>query len=302
MERKLTKYLILISLILFTSQTFSQSQIKLLERAYKENSDSLMQIFLDQWKKDFPVYPISIYNYTDDTTKSVLEIYQFFYLTPSLEDSIAKSEIANVTSYKKSSDFRSFSKFIQDDVHILITENLWFFRWYEDPYWSDYEPDNNRRDTLKIPEIARLQIGTILSNHYVKNFRPMVNDKMIYVNSSYLGVINYFLHGNYLEKSYVDFEKIKLKRNYDEFEKRLEFISRYFPIKNAGPLIINGDKTEFGGIDFLTYPSINTITFDHSLLFARVDIWDDCNQIIYFMKKINGKWQIKNKNEICWCG
>ena len=73
MERKLTKCLILISLILFTSQIFSQSQIKLLERAYKENSDSLMNMFFSEWKK-MTSYQYNNYSDANDTVKIIKEI------------------------------------------------------------------------------------------------------------------------------------------------------------------------------------------------------------------------------------
>ncbi len=296
MERKLAKYLVLISLVFFTSQVFSQSQIKLLESAYEEDSDSLMQIFFENWKKDLPV---SQYNYTDDTTKAAMELYKFLYEPEPLNEKNSKAVSDDANSYRIIK-----SNLLDNILVVYVMERIMYFQWYQDSEWDSYEPDNSRRDTLKPPELARYMDGKLLNKKRLIDFRPQINgSNIVFLDSTYSGIINYFVLGNFIKTSYTKYDRWTVKRNREEFQKRFDFLNRYLPILETGPRTIYEDGHTIGsGFDINGRSAINSIMIDKTLSFARVSTYTDCNQTIYYLEKKNGEWSFRKKEELCWCG
>lgn len=307
MERKLTKYLILISLILFTSQIFSQSQIKLLERAYKENSDSLMQIFLDRWQKELPPNIPGNSN-QDSVISSAIEIYKLFYRKKHSIDFAFGENDAKPAYYQKTylNTFPTLDfSFLPAEFYIQINERIGFFQWTEDSTWNDYFPENNRRDTLKPPELSYYMNGKELQLITLKNFLPdSINLKPNFLDSNYIGIFNYFLLGNFRKKSHTRFEGNNLKRTDEEFQKRFSFLTYYIPISYTGGNVIFTDYegnflySRGEGILIGHYSTLHQITFDRTLRFAALSISEPMESTTYYLEKTSEGWKIKKKRTL----
>ncbi|MBS1513540.1 MAG: hypothetical protein JSS63_00810 [Bacteroidetes bacterium] len=285
MERKLTKYLILISLILFTSQIFSQSQIKLLERAYKENSDSLMQIFFNNWKSMTP-FQYNNYEEANDTIKAIKEIYKSFY--DSLE--FFKKDKINL---------------LPNDLEYGIVNYVMCFQWYLDSAFFEIEKNNLRRDTLQCPEILiEAHTEKLLYNAKITNFRPKITEaKTLFLDSLYVARINSFLVGKYRKEYWTNLVK-DLKDRPDKFLAKLEFLKSYFNVIESGDRIYDKNDIYYYNkyLQLLSKYSIHEIHIDKSLNYSIVKTIDDNCIVYYYMCKNENKWIIKKKSRMCFCG
>jgi hypothetical protein len=285
MERKLAKYIILISLILFTSQIFSQSQIKLLERAYDEDSDSLMNVFFDNWKRMTP-YNYNNYSDANDTLIAIKEIYKSFYDTLDF----FKEKRINL---------------LPNDMSYSIVKRILLFQWYEDPRFYDIFEENTRRDTLFCPEvIIQSHVEEEVYSSQIHNFRPKITEeKLLFLDSLYSGRLNVFLTGNSDKNSFVNvFKNLDLRP--DEFLARFNFLSNYIPIRNEGERVHDKNKIFFynKSLNLLQQNSIERIQLDKTLTFAILTIYGDCEVLFYYLYKNENKWIIKRRTGMCICG
>jgi hypothetical protein len=307
MERKLAKYLVLISLIIFTSHTFSQSQIKLLEKAYREDSDSLMQTFFDNWKKDLPVYSLNVYKHTDDTLKEIIEIYRLFYQPHKIDYKNSKAlkyfgndELRDIDS----NNFRILNPiFLPNNLQYEIVEKVLYFQWYQDSYWDSYEPDNLRRDTLKVPEMTRvIQTSNQIYSKILTNFRPkIVSNNFFFLDSNYMGILNYFVSGNFVKKDYTKLDSVKTKDLLKKFYKKVDFLSKYYSIYlEESKYTINGSLDySKASVRINNYSMISNIVFDKTLHYCIVHVREHSSVIYYIAMKTPDGWVIKDKN-ILW--
>jgi len=307
MERKLAKYLILISLIFFTSQIFSQSQINLLERAYKEDSDSLMKIFCVQWKKDLPVNYVNEAN-QDSVISSAIEIFKIFCNQPRSYENSSGENYAKPGYYQKMYDnsFRTLNLSLSpSDFYIQVNERIGFFQWTEDSTWNDYFPENKRRDTLKPPELSYFMNGKELNKMKFKNFLPSsIGDEVKFLDSNYTGIFNYFLLRNFRKEQYTYLDSNTLKRTEEEFEKRFSFLTNYIPIYYTGGKLVITDEDKHQsysrgeGILIGDYSTINGITFDKTLRFATLSISESMESTTYFLERTDQGWKIMKKRTL----
>lgn len=306
MKRKLAKYLILISLVFFTSQLFSQSQIKLLERAYKENSDSLMKVFFQNWKKDLPTYPLSTYEYSDDTLKEIVELYKLFYLPQKLDLRVSKALKYYDNDELSGIDSNNFTilkpDFFPNDLECNIVERVLYFQWYEDPQWNSYEPDNLRRDTLKVPEMARaIEYSNKICSKIYSNFRPEINNReQLFLDSNYIAIINYFLTGSFLKKLYVKLDFLINENSFKRLYDKIDFLNKYYPVYLDGFYDeIPNEIFRREALDVQDYSEINSIYFDKSMKYSIVRVSGNRASTSYISEKTSNGWIIRDKG-ILW--
>ncbi|MBS1492980.1 MAG: hypothetical protein JST55_05705 [Bacteroidetes bacterium] len=291
----------------FTSQLFSQSQIKLLERAYKENSDSLMLIFINNWKKDLPA------NYIDETNQdsilsSAVEIYKLFYKKKKITEHPYGENDAK-PAYSLNMQSNSLPELnlslLPSDFFIRVKERIGYFQWTEDSTWNNYFPENERRDTLKPPEISYFMNGNELKLIKIKNFLPSyIVEKAKFLDSNYIGIFNYFLLGNFRKEQFTRFENNNLKRTEEEFQKRFSYLTNYLPIYFTGGHVIitdeNGDDIFNRGEGMLIgdYDTISEIIFDKSLKYASVGVTNDMSSTTYYLERTDNGWKVKKKRSL----
>lgn len=307
MERKFAKYLILISLILFTSQIFSQSQIKLLERAYEEDSDSLMKVFFENWKKELPTNLLNEYENADDTLKEIIEIYKLFYQPHKIDYRNLKALKYFENDELKNIDSNNFTIlnpiFLPNDLQYEIVERVLYFQWHEDSNWDSYEPDNLRRDTLKVPEMARvIQTGKQMYSKILTNFRPeIINYNFLVLDTNHRGILNYFLSRNFIKKDYVKLDSVKTENVFKIVYKKVDFLSRYYPIylEENKYSVNDGLDHSNASVRINNYSMISNIVFDKTLNYCIVHVRERGAVIYYVAIKTSDDWVIKDKN-ILW--
>ncbi len=288
MKRRLTYCLILISLTLtliaIPSQIFSQSQIKLLEQAYKEDSDSLMREFFKEWERMTPINFYEGQENTNDTLKTIRDIYKSFY------DSLKffKTKQINV---------------IPNDINYSIVERIMFFQWYEDPRFKTIEEYNERRDTIQCPEILRASNAEeYIYNRKITNFRPKItNNIILFLDTLYSSRINSFLIGDYRKESFVNLLQ-NLNNRPDQFLAKFNFLTSYWLLRQGGERIYDKNEIFFYNKYLDLYPenTIYKILIDKTLKYGIVKTEDFNCSDYYYMIKTEKKWEIKRKGGMCW--
>lgn len=284
MERKLAKYLILISLIFFTSQIFSQSQIKLLERAYEENSDSLMNVFFHEWHKMTP-YQFDNYANSNDTVKAIKEIYKSFY------DSLNFFQ-------------RDKINMLPNDIKYSIVKYVYYFQWYLDSALFEIEKNNLRRDTVSCPEIIlHSGLEKNLYSNIITNFRPIItNERVVFWDSLYSGRINSFLIGKFRKIPWANLWT-DLNFSPDKYLARADFLKLYWGLRQNGQPTYDKHNIYFFNkyLELFSKNTIYSIAINESLNYCIVRTEDDNCVYYYYMCKTNNGWKIKRRSGICWC-
>lgn len=261
----------------FTSQAFSQSQIKLLEQAYNEDSDSLMKMFFENWEKMTP-YDYSNYSNVNDTIKVIKEIYKSFY------DSL---------------DFFKADKInlLPNDIEYSIVERVLYFQWYDDPRFFEIHEDNERRDTMPCPRILyNSHVEETIYSKRIVNFRPIITkEQVLFLDSLYSGRINIFLLGKLRKENFTNIFK-NLNHNFDKYIARLKFLQSYFPFKTFGERIYDKNNISFYNkfLSLFAEDTILKIEIDKNLKFAIVTTVGSLSSIDhYFIYRNNDSWEIK---------
>lgn len=285
MKRKLINCLILIFLIFFTSQIFSQSQIKLLEQAYKEESDSLMNLFFKEWENMTP-YQYDNYSNANDTIKAIKEIYKSFY--------------------------DSLNFFRKDKINILpndfkysIVKYVYYFQWYLDSALFEIEKNNPRRDTLPCPEIIlHSGLEKTLYSTIITKFRPIVTtEQVVFLDSLYCGRVNSFLIGKFRKLPWANLWK-DLDFSPGKYLARADFLNKFLSIRQSGQPTYDKHNIYYYNkyLELFSKNTIYSISIDETLTYCIVRTEDDNCVNHYYMCKTNNGWKIKKRSGICWCG
>ena len=290
---------VLVILLFSTTYLYPQSEVKLLEKAYKEKSTAKLKDFFIAWSKDIP--PINDVEFLElnDTIRQAYKAFIAFYKPNSL-DSIGGSEWGNDV-YK--------------NVEFLIVQNTVKIYFADKVYYSDEETEKyiameiNRmysdNDSIKIRMLEKLKNkdGTINDFYFyifgphstkkninivltdsIMNFRPSVNcDNKIplFLTEKYEEEIISFLGVNYssLGKEGI----MNPARSKRQSEKRKNFLENCVKIFYG----------HWGGYwQLYSYPQVYSITFDKNMQYAKIDF-----RLIYeggeaYLKREEGIWTL----------
>ena len=300
------KLSVLVILLFSTGYIYSQSEAKLLERAYKEKSTTKLKDFFIAWNQDvLPITDVELSTYNDtiqQTYKSFISFYK-----PHRLDSIGRSEWGN--DIYKNVDFL----IVQNTVKIYFADKVYYSEQEIEEYivdeinrrWSDndsikairFERLKNKDGTINDwyiewlgPDSYEKRKNRILTDS-IMNFRPAVrcDGKIpIFLTKKYDEIINSFLGNNYLPLGTGGI--MNPARSKGESEKRKKFLENYVKIFYG----------HWGGYwQLLSYPEAYSITFDREMKYARIDFG-----LVYqggeaFLKNENGVWRLIS-SKITW--
>lgn len=305
-KKPLVKLSVFIILLFFTSCLYSQSEMKLLKKAYKEKSTTKLKDFFIAWSQDvLPIADTKLLEF-NDTIQQAYKAFISFY-KPHRLDSIGGSEWGND---------------IYKDVDFVIVQNALKIYFTDKVYYSTQETEEyivneiNRRcsdkDSIRISILENLKNkdGTIDEFYFytfgpysrakamdriltdsIMNFRPTVrcdNKTPLFLTKKYDEIINSFLRNNYLPLGAGGI--MNPARAKEQSEKRKKFLENYI-------IIFYG---HWGGYwQLYSYPKAYSITFDNDMKYARIDF-----RLVYeggeaFLKNEEGVWTLIS-SKITW--
>ncbi len=254
--------------------SYSQSPYDCLEKAYKENSLTLLDSFFINWQNEIKPISDEELNLQNDTVKAV---YELFYLSFTPPKGIKFLVVPN-------------------EINFDIADHIYIDYWKDDSLKNLFK--QNDLDTLNeydsIPDLL-LRTGSEprMYRDSIINFRPnnfQVRHPLFFTKK-YCVTLNKFLFGIYNEKSHNLYEESRW--NIKKIIKRLDFLNHYLSL----------DYPFRGGWHWETEPEIYRITFNKNLTRARVVYLDNCSiWFAFFMLKDN-KWiLIMSEDVMCVCG
>jgi hypothetical protein len=271
-----------------------------LENAYKHRSLKELQFFFDDWaRKIKPVTDAEMVG-MNDTIKQAYAVFNTFY-RPFDIGKIGGSEWGN-TLYQKSKYL-----IIQNKVDINFNPKLYFTDAERDSFIvkqinASSMPDSVKKklltkkdgkwSTMVIEEFDPNNFGLFTGSSRdtdrfaftIKNFRPVINGngrKPLFLTSAYEALLSSFLKNKYSPLGTGGIMNPARARGGSA--KRQKFLENFIKIWQG----------HWGGYWQLhSYPTINAITFDKDLRYARVDF-----QMIYeggqaMLKKEGNKWVV----------
>ena len=272
------KLSVLVILLFSTSYTYSQSETKMLEKAYKEKSTTKLKDFFVVWSQDvLPITETELLEF-NDTIQQTHKAFVSFY-KPHRLDSIGGSEWRN--EIYKNVDFL----IVQNVIKIYFTDKVFYSEQEIEKYIVD---EINRRyldkDSTRISMLERLKNkdGTI-NEFYFYNFGPYSREKYrnriltdsimdfrpaihcvektpLFLTKKYNEIINSFLGNSHSPLGTGGI--MNPARSKGQSKKRKEFLENYVKIFYG----------HWGGYwQLLSYPQAYSITFDNDMKYARID-------------------------------
>ena len=256
-----------------TSYIFSQPDIKMLEKAYKEKSATKLKDFFVGWSQDVPPITDTELLELNDTIQQTYKAFISFY-KPHRLDSIGGSEWGN-DIYKKA-DF----VIVQNAIEIYFTDKVYYSAQETEKYiFNFFGPD------------SRENAGDRILTDSITDFRPAVRcDKKtpLFLTEKYDKIINSFLGNNYLPLGTGGI--MNPARSKGQSAKRKKFLENYVKIFHG----------HWGGYwQLYSYPEVYSITFDNDMKYARIDF-----RLVYeggeaLLKNEEGVWTLIS-SELTW--
>jgi hypothetical protein len=249
----------IISIFSLYSFAHSQTQYDLLEKAYKENSLSLLDSFFIIWQNEIKPISQEELNEQNDTVKTVYELFSYFY---------RPQELADITdsTYAPYSEANSKAKY-------AVIQNSIVYR-FVDKYLnrsdSLYEPDTVPGFSKGIYEDAGLD--SVYSIKYIQNFIPNVKCSMkpVFLNDKYAKIITNFLDSP--------------EHSFDEVVKRYNFLHQMIEFR----------APYYSGFTLITWPLVIVMDFTKDFLKARIRYSIDWEYWLMFFTREGVKWGYTN--------
>jgi hypothetical protein len=308
MTLKLNRVLLIILVVAYTTtiafaQKTEQSKssgkkASLLELAYREHSEDKLTQFFREWSVDIPAINEKELSQVNTRQKEAYAVFTAFY-KPHRLDSLGGSEWGN-SIYQK-------TKFllVQNDIKIRITDRVFYSDAYIDSVITGVitrmETIDSIKQRLLLKKVnGRLNqrvretfgYGEAFSSHNsndrqkaldsIMNFRPVVKvsgKQAVYLTPKRAETLRAFLGDKHLPFGTGGI--MNPARSRGESEKRKVFLENVIKIWYG----------HWGGYWQLnSYPVVYSITFDKSMLYARVNF-----RMVYeggeaILKKTDGKW------------
>ena len=279
--------LVLLIIIGLTYQVQGQSQSDLLNKSYNEKSLELLCQFFDNWSNETSISD-SDYRELNDTSKAIYNVFKEFY-KPTQLSRLSNSDW-NDSVYLKSKYF-----IVQNSIDkILFTYKIYFTDSEIDSFATAKISFLYKADTLKKNELLKRENGK-LKKHIIDAFGPkywqQYDSKSIIVDSLFrlYPLIDYseikplILTSKY-EKLMNEFlgAKYGLKKNIKkDYQSRKEFLDNLITFHS-------GDY----GWNLVTYPYVNSITFDKNMKYAKIEFEIFRRGGIAILERKGNNWRI----------
>jgi hypothetical protein len=245
-----------------------------LEKAYKENSLTLLDSFFINWQNEIKPISDEELNLQNDTVKTIYELFNLSFTPP-------KGIRFLLVPY---------------NINFEIVDHIYIDYWKDDSLRNLFKQDDidtiNKYDS--IPNLL-LRIGgePKICKDSIINFRPnnFQLRNTLFLSKKYCIVLNKFLFGIHSDNSNNLFENSRWSMK--KINKRLDFLNHY----------LNIDYPFRGGWHWETEPEIYHISLNKNFTRARVFYLENCSiWFAFFMLKDN-KWiLIMREDVMCVCG
>lgn len=278
---------VLFTLFLIPAKSTSQSQRKLLEKAYEEKSNKLLKQFFQNWNLEIQPPRETEFSKLNDTIRQTYNVFTVFYSPDSLER-LGSSEWGN--DIYKNADYL----IIQESIKIYFSDKVY----HTDQEIQEYLLKNRKKnvedsskqiisqediDKLRFNEFFIYQTERVLEDS-ITDFRPIINCKNklpLYMTSKYSKLINRFLGQEHTPLG--EDGIMNPARSEGESEARKEFLEKYIKIWYG----------HWGGYwQLYSYPEAYSITFDKDMTFAMIHFRMVYEGGIAFLKNNNGQWSL----------
>jgi len=283
---------------------YSQSQLELINKAYKKKSEVLLTEFFENWANEIKPISKSEFDELGDTIKEAYKVFECFY---------RPTELSQIGGSEWGESLYNESKYL------VVQNNLYRIKFVDRLYCSEKEIDSItvafykklfKNDTVRLnKELKRDENGKLPSYVYenwdidINNskksitvdsivfFRPPIDNpdkKVVYLTPEYEKTLN-----DFLKNKYIAFGKRNIMnpaRSKGSSLRRKEFLDRFVTTFHG----------HWGGYwELLTFPHVYCITFDKDMKFAKVDF-----EMVYeggeaLLEKKGDKWKIL-KAELTW--
>jgi hypothetical protein len=291
---KKAKAILILLLICLSKIGFTQSNGRNLQQAYKDQSLTELNQFLDNWNKKIPAISDAEYAKLNDTVKQAYNVFSTFYRPLNIE-ALGGSEWGNQ---------------IYDKAHYLIVQNT------ASVYLRTKIYTNTEIDSIVVSETNKSNLSDSVKNNLlrrrnnrlsrdaierftpydlydddkdrlilkVKGFCPTINcgdKKALYLTPKYDTLLNAFLGNTQLPLGAGGI--MNPARSSGESGKRQKFLENFIKIWYG----------HWGGYwQLYSYPTADAIIFDKSMKYAIVKF-----RMVYeggeaILKNNNGKWEL----------
>ncbi len=269
----------LIIVILFiTSISFSQ-QGELLEKAYKYNSQILLDEFFMNWHNEMPPVTNEELKIQNDTIKAIYELCRFIYKPLNL------ASISD-TDYFWSDEYKGIKYAICGRERIYYS----FVGRYKNPYDSLTIIDTTPGFSEGIYREANMY--EVFKRDSINNFRPYTYEssgvQTVYLSDNYYILICKFLFGKYSNDYRALYDEEKLTRK--------ETIKRYNFLKKV--VSVSPPFTSNWSID--TSPDISVVHFTKDFKKARVRYMIYSGLLEMDFIKDEGLWKYVSHKLVGW--
>ncbi|UKN02278.1 hypothetical protein K6119_01935 [Paracrocinitomix mangrovi] len=275
----------------------TQSQKALLNKAYKTESDSLLNKFFNNWHNEYDAHPDSLFETKDSLKRSAHQIFKMLY-DPTHLDKIG---------------YKGHDKNMYDSVEYLIIQNYINLYTTDIIYFNEVQAEKYMVDrinsTVKSEKARALYLEkkdgkfaprTIERFHpnngfyiyireiektpllKIENFRPTLNienKKCVYLTSKYSKILTNFMGSTY-KRSTADTEGRDLKKYADTkegfLERKVHIIGHHW------------DKNWH----LESFPKIYSITFDKEFQYARADFRIEYGGGSAILKRKGNSWEM----------
>lgn len=281
--------LLVLILLFLNIVCFAQNeQLELLEKAYATKSDSLKQLFFQNWENEIKPYTEAELLQFNDTILEAFKVYEAFYLTNLKKKQYFLKKKYLLLQNQLSISFTDKIYYNNDEINEYIVKNIQSKTSltdsvklillkrsngkYSDKTIDKYGPKikaldwTNKNDILKIKDLDNFRFK---SNRIKKN--------VLFFSSKYDTIFDKYLGERY--KRRVD-QKI-IKRNKDLQVAKCKFIETHIPATN-------GMLGKYIG----AFPLIGDIIFDKNKEFVIVNFNFGGESGYAILKKNKFKWKI----------
>lgn len=283
------KSLLVLILLFLNIVCFAQNQqLELLEKAYATKSDSLKQLFFQNWENEIKPYTEAELSQFNDTILEAFKVYEAFYLTNLKKKQYFLKKKYLLLQNQLSISFTDKIHYSDDEINEHIVKNIQSNTTltdsvklillkksngkYSDKTIDKYGPKikaldwSNKNDILKIADLDNFRFK---SNRIMKN--------VLFFSSKYDTIFDKYLGERFKRGINRKFKK----RNEDLEVAKCNFIETHISVTN-------GMLAKYIG----SFPLIGDIIFDKNKEFAIVNFSEGGEHGYAILKKNNLKWKI----------
>ena len=281
--------------LLISINIYGQSDKDLLQLALKRDSGQLFVQILNGWSnKTQP--PIESTQYQNDTLREVYNIFESFFI-PANFDTIDGTSLSQL-------NYRNHNYIlVQNAIKIYFADQVYYTDEERDSLGVEYsiktrmqtklhesEYDFFRRQYGKMPlELIRYNGETKITQldnskliNTISDFRPRIecrDKKAIYLTEDINKVINAYLGNKYVQNDSKSFTLSTNKENVMRKKTLDQFVKFWYGQTGAYWHLV-------------TYPLVESVTFDKNMSFARLKIRLPYLGAIMILKKEDDKWRV----------